>query len=44
MHDTDATIITSLVSNNESVAEWRSLSISSFTEESFSIYVSDAGI
>ena len=44
MHETDATIITSLVSNNERVAEWRSLSISSFIDESFSIYVSEDGI
>ena len=44
MQETDATIITSLVSNSESVAEWRNLSISSFIEASFSIYVSDEGI
>ena len=44
MHDTEATIITSLVSNNDSVAECLNLSISSLTEESFSIYVSDEGI
>lgn len=44
MQDTDATIITSLVSNNESVAECLNLSISSFIEESFSIYVSEEGI
>ena len=44
MQETEATIITSLVSNKESVAECRSLSISSFMEESFSIYVSVDGI
>ena len=44
MHDTDATIITSLVSNSDNVAECRNLSISSFIDESFSIYVSDDGI
>ena len=43
MQDTDATIITSLVSKREAVAEWRSLSISSFMDASFSIYVSEAG-
>ena len=37
MHETEAIIITSLVSNKEAVAEWRNLSISSFTEESFSM-------
>lgn len=44
MHETDAIIITSLVSKREAVAEWRSLSISSLTEESFSIYVSDCAM
>lgn len=44
MQETDATIITSLVSNKEAVAEWRSLSISSLTDESFSIYVSEEAI
>ena len=44
MHETDATIIVSLVSNKEAVAECRNLSISSFIEASFSIYVSDCGI
>ena len=44
MHDTDATTITSLVSNSDNVAEWRSLSISSFIDASFSIYVSEAAI
>ena len=44
MHETEATIITSLVSNNAAVAEWRSLSISSFIEASFSIYVSEEAI
>ena len=40
MQETDATIITSLVSNNDNVAECLNLSISSLIEESFSIYVS----
>ena len=44
MQDTEATIITSLVSKSEAVAEWRSLSISSLIEASFSIYVSDEAI
>ena len=44
MHDTDATIITSLVSNNDAVAECLSLSISSFIDASFSIYVSEEAI
>ncbi len=44
IHETDATIITSLVSNRLAVAEWRSLSISSLMDASFSIYVSDCGI
>ena len=40
MHETDATIITSLVSKRDSVAECLSLSISSFIDASLSIYVS----
>lgn len=35
MQETDATIITSLVSNNDNVAECLNLSISSLIEESF---------
>ena len=41
MHDTDATIITSFVSNNDAVAECLNLSISSFIDASFSMYVSE---
>ena len=37
IHGTDATTIVSLASNKDDVAEWRSLSISSFIDESFSI-------
>ena len=44
MHETEATIITSLVSKSDAVAEWRNLSISSLIEASFSIYVSDDAI
>lgn len=44
MHDTEATIITSLVSNSAAVAECLSLSISSLIDASFSIYVSDDAI
>lgn len=44
MQDTDATIITSFVSNNDAVAECLNLSISSFIDASFSIYVSDEAI
>lgn len=44
MHETEEIIITSFVSNNAAVAECRNLSISSLTEESFSIYVSDDAI
>lgn len=44
MHETEATIITSLVSNNDNVAECLNLSISSFMDASFSMYVSDDGI
>ena len=40
MQETDATIITSFLSNNAAVAECLNLSISSFIEASFSIYVS----
>ena len=40
----EATIITSLVSKSEAVAECLSLSISSFIDESFSIYVSEDAI
>jgi len=40
MHDTDATMITSRRVSNAAVAECRSRSISSLTEESFSMYVS----
>ena len=43
MHETDATTITSLVSNREAVAECLNLSISSLIEASFYIYVSDDG-
>ena len=44
MQETEATMITSFLSNKESVAECLNLSISSFTDESFYIYVSDDGI
>ena len=37
MQDTDATTITSLRPNSALVAEWRSRSISSLMEESFSM-------
>jgi len=40
MHDTDATMIVSRRVNSDCVAEWRSRSISSLIEESFSMYVS----
>ena len=43
MHDTLATIRTSLRWRSALVAECRSRSISSFTEESFSMYVSVCG-
>ncbi len=43
MHETEATITTSLRVWSECVAEWRIRSISSFTVESFSMYVSDGG-
>ena len=44
MQDTLETIITSRLSNSELVALWRSISISSFIELSFSIYISLPGI
>ena len=44
MHDTDATTIISFVSNKEAVAECLNLSISSFIDASFSIYVSELAI
>lgn len=44
MQETEATIMTSLVSKSEAVAECLSLSISSFIDESFSIYVSEEAI
>ena len=44
MHDTDATIITSLLSNSAAVAECLNLSISSFIDASFSMYVSELAI
>jgi hypothetical protein len=37
MHETDATMITSLRANRDAVAEWRRRSISSLIEESFSM-------
>ncbi len=40
MQDTEATIITSFLSNKAAVAECLNLSISSFIDASFSIYVS----
>ena len=40
MHDTDATMMQSRRSNSEHVALWRSSSISSLMDASFSIYVS----
>jgi len=43
MHETLATMITSRRSNKAWVAAWRSRSISSFRDESFSIYVSLRG-
>ena len=43
MHETLATIRQSLRVNTALVAEWRILSISSFIDESFSIYVSLEG-
>ena len=43
MHETLATINVSRRSSNALVAEWRSLSISSLIEASFSMYVSVEG-
>ena len=40
MHDTDETMITSRRSDSAAVALWRSRSISSLMEESFSMKVS----
>ena len=37
MHDTEATTMTSRRVSSEAVVEWRSRSISSFTDESFSM-------
>ena len=44
MHDTDATTITSRRSKRALDADSRSLSISSFRDVSFSMYVSDCGM
>ena len=44
MQETEATIITSFLSLREHVALWRKRSISSFIEDSFSIYVSEEAI
>ena len=44
MHETDATTTVSRRSYSEQVALCRSLSISSFIDMSFSIYVSDEAI
>ena len=44
MHDTDATTMTSRRVSRAAVAEWRSRSISSLIEESFSMYVSLDGM
>ena len=44
MQDTLATTSTSRRVSSECVAEWRSLSISSLIDESFSIYVSLDGM
>ena len=43
MHDTLATTMTSRRVSSDQVAECRSRSTSSLTEESFSMYVSDCG-
>ncbi len=43
MHEMDATMMTSRRSKSARVAAWRILSISSFREESFSMYVSLRG-
>ena len=40
MHDTEATTMTSRRVSSAAVAEWRSRSISSLIDESFSMYVS----
>ena len=44
MHDTDATITTSSRISRLLVAAWRSRSISSLMDESFSMYVSVAAM
>ncbi len=44
MHETLATMRTSLRDSNAAVAACRSRSISSFTDESFSMYVSVVGM
>jgi hypothetical protein len=44
MADTEATTITSRLISRARVAEWRSRSISSLREESFSMYVSVWGM
>ena len=44
MHETLATISTSRRPRSAAVAEWRSRSISSLTELSFSMYVSVEGM
>ena len=43
MHDTLATMITSLRSSSDLVAAWRRRSIASLINESFSMYVSVDG-
>jgi hypothetical protein len=43
MHDTDATTITSRRRSSDEVVAWRSRSISSLIDESFSMYVSVVG-
>ena len=43
MHETEATITTSRRRSSEDVAAWRSRSMSSLRDESFSMYVSDDG-
>ena len=44
MQDTDATTMTSRRVSRAEVAAWRRRSISSFTDESFSMYVSLAAM
>ena len=44
MHDTEATTIVSRCSSSDDVAAWRSRSISSLTELSFSMKVSVRGM